>query len=70
MVINEALQVPRVTRFNILHCQQKLKGHVTTIFCHNEDLHIVHQISKSSAFLFLTYLFYAYLISSVHGPSP
>ena len=36
MVINEALQVPRVTRFNILHCQQKLKGHVTTIFCHNE----------------------------------
>ena len=31
MVINEALQVPRVTRLTILHCQQKLKGHVTIV---------------------------------------
>ena len=38
MVINEALQVPHVMKFNILHCQQKLTGHVTTIFCHNKDV--------------------------------
>ena len=30
MVINEALQVYRVT-ITILHCQQKLKGHVTIV---------------------------------------